>query len=139
MSPRQWAVYEGALYDLTDYINTVKINQGATALYSFLEPNIVDLFKQQKGQDITAPMKTVLSAMSPTARSQNLNCLTNAFRIGRIDFRKTARCQAQNYLLLIFSGIIVGSMTLKCMHSVHHSHSIVRQLIVPYSPRGFAA
>ena len=115
LSSRQWAVYEDVLYDLTDYINTVKVNQGATALYAFLEPNIVDLFKQQKGQDITAPMKTVLSQMSPVARAQNLNCLKNAFRLGQTDFRKTARCQAQNYLLLIFSGIIVGSMTLKCM------------------------
>jgi len=107
-------VYEDFLYDLTDYLNTVKLEQGATALYTFLDQDISDLFKQQAGQDITVPMNAVLAQMSPIARAQNMNCLRNAFRVGQTDFRKTARCQAQNYLLLIFSGMLVASMAMKC-------------------------
>ena len=107
-------MYEDFLYDLTDYLNTVKLEQGATALYTFLDQDISDLFKQQAGQDITVPMNAVLAQMSPIARAQNMNCLRNAFRVGQTDFRKTARCQAQNYLLLIFSGMLVASMAMKC-------------------------
>ena len=58
---RQWAIYSGLLYDLTDYIYTLKQQSDVTSTYSFLDLDIVDIFKQQAGQDITKALNTVLS------------------------------------------------------------------------------
>jgi chitin synthase len=109
-----WAIFDGGVYDLTDYINSLNINQGATALYSFLNTEIVDVFKQQAGQDITKQLTTVLEGLDPTVRKTNLDCLRVVFYVGGTDFRKTARCEAQNYVLLAFSILLVASMALKC-------------------------
>jgi len=111
---RLWAIYENGVYDLTDYVNTVTINQGDTAEFAFLNVNLSDLFEQQPGQDITHVMNAVLAQMDTATRDDNMACLQHAFYVGETDFRKTARCQAQNYLLLIFSGVLVTSMALKC-------------------------
>ncbi|KAJ7590720.1 chitin synthase [Mycena floridula] len=107
-----WAVYESNLFDLTDYINSITI-ASTDQRYQFLNSDIVDLFKQQSGQDITKPLGAVLSSLDPNTRAQNINCLKNVFFIGQVDIRKTARCQAQNYILLVLSGIMMASMGLK--------------------------
>jgi chitin synthase len=52
--------------------------------------------------------------MNSTARAQNMNCLENVFLAGQADFRKSARCQVQNYLLIIISAILMASILLKC-------------------------
>lgn len=46
--------------------------------------------------------------------AQNLQCLRNAFFVGKVDFRKGARCQVQNYLLIVASAILMASMVVKC-------------------------
>ncbi|KAG1772112.1 chitin synthase-domain-containing protein [Suillus occidentalis] len=38
---------ESGVYDLTDYINAVKIYQGATSLYQFLSTDVSDVFQQR--------------------------------------------------------------------------------------------
>ena len=115
MFSRQWAIYSGLLYDLTDYIYTLKQQSDATSTYSFLDSDIVDIFKQQAGQDITKALNAVLSGKDADTVGKNIQCLKDAFSWGGVDFRKSARCQVQNYLLLIFSGVLMASMLLKCM------------------------
>src|ERR1700736_6017671 len=116
MSPlnRIWAVYSGTLYDLTDYVYTLNLQQGASSTYGFLDPNIVAVFKQQAGQDITTSLNSVLTGMDANTVNQNLDCIKNAFSLGGTDFRKSARCQVQNDMLLAFSIILIVSMGLKC-------------------------
>lgn len=112
-NPRTWAIYENSIYDLTDYLytlNTINLN---VATYSFLDPNLVAVFEQQAGQDITGPLNQVFSTMSAENRTANMDCLSNAFYYGETDFRYTARCQVQNYLLLVFSSVLMASMALK--------------------------
>lgn len=109
-----WAVYSGSLFDLTDYVYTLNLQQDAASTYGFLDADIVAVFKQQAGQDITKSLNTVLSAKDAATVTNNMDCLNNAFYLGGTDFRKTARCQAQNYMLLIFSSIVVASMVMKC-------------------------
>jgi chitin synthase len=111
---RTWAIWDNGVYDLTDYLNTVSINQGATALYSFLDDDIVHLFMSQAGQDITKQMTKLLATKNSSVVTANTNCLNRAFYIGRADFRDTPRCLVQNYLLLVFSIVLVTSMVLKC-------------------------
>lgn len=112
-NPRTWAIYENSIYDLTDYLytlNTINLN---VATYSFLDPNLVAVFEQQAGQDITVPLNQVFSTMSAENRTANMDCLSNAFYYGETDFRYTPRCQVQNYLLLVFSSVLMASMALK--------------------------
>ncbi|KAI6042199.1 glycosyltransferase family 2 protein [Pisolithus marmoratus] len=110
---RIWAIWEGGIYDLTDYVNTVSINQGATSQYEFLNTDITDVFKQQAGQDITSSLNKVLATLDSSTVTANMNCIQSAFYLGQTDFRKTARCQVQNYMLLVFTSIICGSIVLK--------------------------
>lgn len=74
------------------------------------------MFKQQPGQDLTKEIEGVLSNMNETYRAENVNCMQNMFYIGQVDFRKSARCQVQNILLLVFSIIIMVSVGLKCKY-----------------------
>lgn len=110
---RIWAVWDKSLIDLTDYVNTINVNSGATQ-YQFLDQSISDVFRQRVGQDVTKPLKDELDKLDPTKRAQHVNCLKNVFYAGETDFRKTSRCQVQNYVLLIASGILMSSMGLKC-------------------------
>ncbi|KAF5363873.1 hypothetical protein D9756_000062 [Leucocoprinus leucothites] len=107
-----WAVWENKLYDLTDYVNTIQI-QSSAPQYAFLNSDVSDIFRQRSGQDVTTQLNKVLDAMDEATRGRNTVCLKNLFYVGDTDFRKTARCQTQNYLLLIASGILMASMGLK--------------------------
>ncbi|KAG1751279.1 glycosyltransferase family 2 protein [Suillus paluster] len=112
-TPRSWAIYDGSIYDLTDYLYTLNMIDLDVPQYNFLDPNLVALFEQQAGQDITSALNTILAAMGTANSTANMDCLANAFYWGETDFRYTPRCQVQNYLLLAFSSIIMASMGLK--------------------------
>ncbi|KAF8906646.1 glycosyltransferase family 2 protein [Mucidula mucida] len=107
-----WVIYDDNVYDLTDYFST-QTTFSTNTDYQFLSPDVEDVFKQRAGQDVTEPLNEALGGLNSTYRDQNMNCLNNAFYVGMTDFRKTARCQVQNYMLLIFSGIMMASMGLK--------------------------
>jgi chitin synthase len=110
---RIWGIYQGKIYDLTDYLNTITMNPTNDA-YKFLDNDIVSVFKQQSGQDITKPLNAVLDGMATDQRGLNLECLNNVFYAGDRDFRKDARCTVQNYFLIVASGIMMASIGLKC-------------------------
>lgn len=45
-------------------------------------------------------------------------CIENVFLVGQTDFRQTSRCQVQNYMLIVISGVLMASIALKCrVHS----------------------
>ncbi|PPQ77158.1 hypothetical protein CVT25_010786 [Psilocybe cyanescens] len=107
-----WGVYETQLFDLTDYIYTLGL-QGSDPEYDFLDDDFVSVFKQRTGQDITTSLNSVLNSMNTTYRAQHTSCMKNVFLSAEADFRKTARCQVQNYLLIIFSVIMMASILVK--------------------------
>ena len=111
---RTWAVWEKSIYDLTDYFYTINANQGNSGPYTFLNSDLTDIFQQQPGQDITKPFNAALAQLDSTTAQENIQCLKNLFYVGQKDFRKEARCQVQNYLLLVVSSILVASVALKC-------------------------
>lgn len=76
---------------------------------------MTDVFKQQAGQDITKPLNTLFATKDKNTVNENLSCLRNAFVVANTDFRKTARCQVQNDLLLVFSSILIATIAAKCM------------------------
>ena len=75
---------------------------------------MVSLFQQQPGQDITNQVNQVLATLDTTTKAQNINCMSNLFYVGKPDFRKDARCQVQNILLLVASIILMVSIAVKC-------------------------
>ncbi|KAG6809077.1 hypothetical protein H0H92_001693 [Tricholoma furcatifolium] len=107
-----WAVWDNDLYDLTDYFYTQTLYPTDTS-FDFLNTDITALFDQRTGQDISSALEKVLSTLDSTTVAQNVACLKNVFYVGQTDFRKTARCQVQNYLLIVMSGILMASMGLK--------------------------
>lgn len=96
---RYWAIIDKKIYDLTNYFYTAKLENDLDT-YTFLPSAVTDLFKNNPGEDIT-------SQWQDTTQFQNaLNCLDNAFYVGKVDFRDSARCQVNNYILLAFTVLI---------------------------------
>ncbi|KAH0828064.1 glycosyltransferase family 2 protein [Lanmaoa asiatica] len=110
---RIWAIYNSAIYDLTDYVYTLTTTELNVAKYNFLPSDLVSVFQQEAGTDITSSLNKVLDAMDATNRTASMDCLNNAFYWGQTDFRYTPRCQVQNYMLLAVSSLIMASMVLK--------------------------
>jgi chitin synthase len=110
-----WALWENNVIDLTDYVNTNNVFSNADERYKFLDSDIVDVFKQQAGQDITKPLNAVLAKKDANLVNANINCMKNMFFVGNKDFRKSARCQVQNILLVVVSAILVATIAAKCM------------------------
>ncbi|TFK24681.1 chitin synthase [Coprinopsis marcescibilis] len=107
-----WAIYDSKVYDLTDYFNTLDRTNNNPA-YAFLDRSITDLISRQPGKDITNDMKKMFEVMNPDVRRVNENCLNNMFYVGQTDFRTTPRCQVSNYLLIVMSALLMGSMAIK--------------------------
>ncbi|KIJ69713.1 glycosyltransferase family 2 protein [Hydnomerulius pinastri MD-312] len=115
---RIWAIWDNGIYDLSDYVNTVTINQGATSLYQFLNTDITDVFKQQAGQDISQNLNKVIAGLDAETAAANVNCIKNAFYLGETDFRLTPRCLVQSYMLLVFTSILCASIVLKFLSAL---------------------
>jgi chitin synthase len=86
-------------------------------VFQFLDPDFVAVFQQRSGQDITQPLNLVLDGMNSTYREQHMACLNTVFLVGTVDFRNSARCQVQNWLLIFFAALLMGSIALKCLLS----------------------
>lgn len=114
---RTWGVYKDGVYDISDYLQTLTYYEAANSSdsqYSFLDDSITRLFQNQPGKDLTTRMEKALGAMNATYAAQQYTCLRNAFYVGRTDFRDTARCTVNNYILLAFSVIIMLTIGAKC-------------------------
>ena len=103
---RYWVIINSKIYDLTDYFYTLdRMNKYTT--YSFLPDEVTKLFQNNPGTDIT-------DQWGSNADFQNsLNCLNNAFYQGKTDFRKTPKCQVNNYILLAFTIILCTVILVK--------------------------
>ncbi|KAG9317940.1 glycosyltransferase family 2 protein [Chiua virens] len=115
---RIWAIWDGGVYDLSDYVHTLSLNSGTTSGYQFLDTGITEVFKQQAGQDISKNLNKVIAGLDQQNATANVDCLKNMFYIGEVDFRKTARCTVQSYLLLVFTGILCASIALKFLSAL---------------------
>ena len=111
---RFWAVYDNQVFDLSDYVASQAIDSSS---FSFLDTDIVDLFQQQPGQDITKELNAVLDGLDTETREKNMDCISNIGFYGKPDFRKSARCQVQNIILLVISIILMVSIGVKCKSS----------------------
>ena len=103
---RQWFTINNRVYDLTDYFHTVKL-QNNLPQYDFLPKEVTSLIQGNPGADLTAQWKKTANF------TNSLNCLDNVFYVGTSDFRTTAKCQVNNYILLAFTIILCAVILVK--------------------------
>lgn len=106
---RDWVIINSKIYDLTDYFYSVKMMTNV-ASYSYFPDDVMNLVQSNPGLDITDQWNTKLNY---TTRENSLNCMDNVFYIGDTDFRETARCQVNNYILLAFTIILCTVILVK--------------------------
>ncbi|KAH6653548.1 chitin synthase 5 [Truncatella angustata] len=111
-----WVIYDGGIYDLTDYFVTTKYYTDTA--HNFLDSTLTTIVSENPGQDVTTlwnnQIKSVQTNQTAYALAQNsLNCIKNTFYQGIPDFRYSARCQVNNYLLLAFAVILCAVILLK--------------------------
>ncbi|UPX10181.1 Chitin synthase [Ascochyta rabiei] len=104
-----WFTFGNDVYDLTDYFKTLDImNDGAQ--YQFLDPKLTDLVKSKAGTDLKEDFENDLNA---TAQAYNLQCLQNAFYVGKTDFRDTPKCKVNDYILLAVTIVLCTVIVIK--------------------------
>ncbi|OAL02883.1 hypothetical protein IQ06DRAFT_245663 [Phaeosphaeriaceae sp. SRC1lsM3a] len=104
-----WFTMGDRVYDLTDYFKTLDM-MNDLAEYKFLSTKLTDLVKSKAGTDLTEDFRNQLNGED---QAKNMQCLENQFYVGKTDFRKTPRCQVNDYILLAFAVIICSVIVIK--------------------------
>ncbi|KAI1461487.1 glycosyltransferase family 2 protein [Annulohypoxylon moriforme] len=117
-----WVTYEGNIYDLTDYFTTISYYKNL-AQYNFLDTDLTDAVKDNPGQDVTSLWNDAISDAkgnntATASKLNSLNCIKETFYVGIPDFRYTAKCQANNYILLAFSIVICSVIVIKFLSAL---------------------
>lgn len=113
----QWARYGNLIYDLTDYFWTQEQTPGVDT-YEFLNEKVSDLWKNNPGQDIKKLLDVVIeeSLGNDTEHASIINswtCIQNIAYKGKTDFRDSAQCQVNNWILLAFTIILCAVILVK--------------------------
>ncbi|KAH7371093.1 chitin synthase-domain-containing protein [Pyrenochaeta sp. MPI-SDFR-AT-0127] len=104
-----WFYMHDKVYDLTDYFKTLDMMNDLDE-YKFLDTKLTDLVKSNAGQDLAEDFSNQLNE---TAQAYNLQCLDNLFYVGKTDFRKSAKCQVNDYILLAVTIILCAVIVIK--------------------------
>ncbi|KAF2664200.1 chitin synthase, class VI [Microthyrium microscopicum] len=112
---RTWFIIDNSVYDITNYLYTYNTVQKGNAAYSFFPGWMTDLASANNGADITQQFNT---GGNQTSRVDTKQCLDNYFYIGTTDFRQTARCQVNNYILLTFTIILCSVIGIKFLSAL---------------------
>lgn len=106
---RKWFRLNNDVYDLTDYYynrDTVHLEEDE---YEFFPSEFTEMVDSDAGGNLVDQMKT----LNATTNRAVLNCLNNYFYAGRTDFRTSARCQVNNYILLAFTIVLCTVILVK--------------------------
>ncbi|KAJ0342067.1 hypothetical protein COL154_009472 [Colletotrichum chrysophilum] len=117
-----WVIYDGAVYDLTDYYNTMDIQKNVDT-YKFLNTKLTNVVSNNPGEDVTDlwndVIKTAASNTTENTSVQNsMNCIKNLFYVGIPDFRNSAKCQANNYIMLAMTIILCSVILIKFLSAL---------------------
>lgn len=111
-------VIDNNIYDLTNYFITKKKYDSQISdtfkKYNFLDDKVVDIIEDKNGGDVTEQFKRLDSK----TRHDTMKCFKNLFDAGDIDFRKSARCQTANYILLAIAGVLTSVTVVKFLASL---------------------
>ncbi|KAF2004619.1 glycosyltransferase family 2 protein [Amniculicola lignicola CBS 123094] len=104
-----WFTLGNKVYDLTDYFHTQDVMDNRPG-YQFLDSALEKMVKNYAGTDL---QESFNNELNETARATNLQCLNNMFFVGKTDFRKTAKCMVNDYILLVFTVILCTVIIVK--------------------------
>jgi chitin synthase len=107
-------MYEGGIYNLTDYFSTISY----TTSLAFLDDKLIDIIKNNPGQDVTKSWNGHLADVQGNSTAyatayNSINCIKETFFVGKPDFRTSAKCQTINYVLLAFTVLIAAVIIVK--------------------------
>ncbi|KIY53918.1 glycosyltransferase family 2 protein [Fistulina hepatica ATCC 64428] len=118
------AIYDGHIYDVTDYIKYppgIQVPDGYQAPddvdTAFMSSAVIDVFKVNAGTDVTKILDN-LDIDSDVLERQKV-CLRNLYLIGKVDNSGSARCQFSKYFLLALSILMVSIIGFKFLASVN--------------------
>jgi chitin synthase len=117
-SGRAVAIYDGLVYDMTNYIQIgpgLKAPPGQQAPpgtnIHFMAQPVLDLFSYMNGKDITKSLNSL--PLDPNVLYYQKTCLRNLFVIGKVDHRNSVQCQFSTYILLVLSIVMVSIIGFK--------------------------
>lgn len=113
------AIINGQVFDLTKYISGAMrqlVPTGASPpsdpnAVNFMQPLVVDLFKQKSGQDVTKYWNAL--ALSDADKENAMTCLNNLFYVADVDTRNSPRCHFAEYLVLAISILLTSVIGFK--------------------------
>ncbi|KAF8972826.1 hypothetical protein BGZ46_010035 [Entomortierella lignicola] len=111
-NPNTLAKIGSNIYDLTDYLANLNPPTGFIpdpSFKPFLDSSVVTLFQNNPGTDISKQFKQLPAQV----QSDTLTCLNNAFYVGILDERYTAKCQIGNWILIAASVLMGGVILIK--------------------------
>ncbi|KAK0460456.1 glycosyltransferase family 2 protein [Desarmillaria tabescens] len=118
------AIYNGMIYDLSDYINYPPAVRAPAGLQApadtdtnFMHSSILDVFKFNAGGDVTKKIDSL--NIDSDVLSRQKTCLRNLFLIGKVDNRNSAQCQFATYLLLAISVVMISVIGFKFLASIN--------------------
>ncbi|KDN52499.1 glycosyltransferase family 2 protein [Tilletiaria anomala UBC 951] len=117
---RTVAVYNGGVYDVSDYVK--QGNRGVPVApegqqappntqLSFMHDSIIQLFQANPGGDITKKFDSL--PLSSEVKQRQRVCLRNLFFIGKPDHRNNPACLFSRYILLALSIVMVAIIGFK--------------------------
>ena len=113
------AYINGRVYDFTSYVAGGRQPQYPPGYdqpegrpnSNFMDENVVDLFQQRSGQDVTKYWEAL--KIDPALRSRMQVCMDNLFYVGNVDTRSSPQCQFAKYILLAISLLLVSVICFK--------------------------
>lgn len=119
-----WVIYDNKIYDLTDYTYTLGIMNDETS-YEFLNTNMTSAAEESYGGDVTEKWNKLIKDAEASGNQteyasllNSLNCMQNTFYVGIPDFRNSAKCQFNNYILLAFTVILCCVIGIKFLSAL---------------------
>jgi len=106
---RMWFTMGDNVYDMTDYFHTLDLRDNR-APYTFMDPDLINIIKSNPGGDITEDWNNKLNQ---TTRAKSIECLDHLFYTGKTDFRNSARCRVNDWILLGFTIILCAVIGIK--------------------------
>ena len=118
-----WASIADNIFDLTDYApgglyvlpdnnNVVGNGTISSSDMQFMSTDLVNLFTQNSGQDVTVQFEN-LPYLTSLQKRQQLICLRNLFFVGRVDSRESAKCLFSEYILLAATALLCCVILIK--------------------------
>jgi chitin synthase len=112
------ASINGKVYDFTQYIVGGRKPQAppgqtppSNVDVNFMDQNVVDLFSQKSGQDVTKYWDQL--PLDSALRQRMQLCMDNLFFVGKVDTRNSVQCQFAQYFILAIAVMLATVILFK--------------------------